>query len=437
MPVPFLTIIIPALNEAGTIREQLESLQTLRQDGVQLIVADGGSRDGTPEIACPLADRVIHTARGRALQMNAGARISTGQVLLFLHADTRLPRSALQAVHNAIASGALWGRFDVRIDSRHPMLRVVERLMNWRSRLTGIATGDQALFVQSHVFKQVGGFPEIPLMEDITLSAQLKRRARPACLNDNVITSGRRWEKNGIWLTIVLMWSLRAQFFLGADPEKLAVRYGYARSENTAMDIAVFAKAPLPGTCKTRLIPALGAARAARLHRRLTLQTLVLARRFAATKRVLWCAPDHRQRFFRALQRNDQIELQTQFGDDLGQRMHHAFVSHDGPLILVGTDCPALQLKHLQDAAQALQKGFDAVFIPAEDGGYVLVGLRQANSRVFEDIDWGSARVMAQTRERLAEIGLNWCELETLWDVDHPTDVERLIQSGSLCSGRL
>lgn len=436
MPAPFLTIIIPTLNEAGTIREQLESLQTLHQAGVELIVADGGSRDGTPEIACPLADRVIHSSRGRALQMNAGARISAGQVLLFLHADTRLPASTLQAVQSAIASGALWGRFDVRIDSRHPVLRIVERLMNWRSRLTGIATGDQALFVQSHVFKQMGGFPEIPLMEDIALSAQLKRRSRPACLNDTVITSGRRWEKNGVWRTIVLMWRLRAQFFLGADPEKLAVRYGYARSENTAMDIAVFAKAPLPGTCKTRLIPALGAVRAARLQRRLTLQTLLLARRFAATKLVLWCAPDQQQRFFRALQRHGQIEQQPQNGNNLGQRMHHAFASHGVPLILIGTDCPALQLKHLQDAAHALQEGFDAVFIPAEDGGYVLVGLRQANSRVFEDIDWGSDRVMAQTRERLIEIGWRWCELEPLWDVDHPADVERLNQSGSMSGSK-
>ena len=227
MAAPFLSIILPVLNEAGEIRAQLEALQSLRNKGVSLILVDGGSHDNTPEIARPLVDQLIFTARGRGIQMNAGAQISTAEVLLFLHADTRLPPSAVDCICNAISSGALWGRFDVRIASSHLLLRIVERMMNWRSRLTGIATGDQGIFVRKALFERVGGYPELPLMEDVVLSSRLKRIAPPVCLREYVVTSGRRWEKHGVMRTILMMWRLRTEFFFGADPHKLAVRYGY------------------------------------------------------------------------------------------------------------------------------------------------------------------------------------------------------------------
>ncbi len=224
---PFLAIIIPVLNEAPAIRAQLETLQALRGKGAILVLVDGGSNDDTTGQARALVDQIVDSARGRAVQMNAGARSNSAEVLLFLHADTTLPDCAHDRLREAIASGALWGRFDVRIDGAHPLLRVVERLMNWRSRLTGIATGDQAIFVRRDLFERLGGFPELPLMEDIALSTTLKRIAAPACLRERVITSGRRWERHGVLRTILLMWRLRAEFFFGADPEKLAVRYGY------------------------------------------------------------------------------------------------------------------------------------------------------------------------------------------------------------------
>jgi rSAM/selenodomain-associated transferase 2 len=222
-----LSIIMPVLDEAPQIVERLNLLQALRAKGVELVVADGGSADGTPDMAEPLADRVITAQRGRAAQMNAGAAASRGRVLLFLHADTTLPDTALQAVLTAMGSGASWGRFDVRIDGRHPLLRVVEFMMNRRSRFTGIATGDQAIFVRRDVFEKVGGYADLLLMEDIALSATLKRVAPPACLHDAVITSARRWEQHGVLRTILLMWRLRAAFYFGADPERLALRYGY------------------------------------------------------------------------------------------------------------------------------------------------------------------------------------------------------------------
>ena len=222
-----LAIVIPVLDEAPRIGELLRELQPLRQAGVELVVADGGSRDGTPEIAAAFADAVIDAPRGRARQMNVGAAASRGDILLFLHADTLLPSAGVAAVMAAIEDGAQWGRFDVRIAGQAPLLRVVARMMNWRSRLTGIATGDQAIFVRREMFERVGGYPELPLMEDIRLSATLKRLAPPACLREQVTTSGRRWEQRGVLRTILLMWWLRAAFFLGASPTWLARLYGY------------------------------------------------------------------------------------------------------------------------------------------------------------------------------------------------------------------
>jgi rSAM/selenodomain-associated transferase 2 len=223
-----LAIIIPALDEAAGIAATLASLQPLRAAGHEVIVVDGGSRDGTPAAAQPLADRVLAAARGRASQMNAGADAATGDVLLFLHADTRLPPGAGRAVLDGLAAGgASWGRFDVRIEGRSPLLGPVAWLMNRRSRLTGIATGDQAIFVTRAAFAAVGGFPALPLMEDVELSARLRRRSPPLCLRDRVVTSGRRWESRGVVRTVVLMWWLRLRYFLGASPERLRrIYYG-------------------------------------------------------------------------------------------------------------------------------------------------------------------------------------------------------------------
>ena len=211
-----LSVVVPVLNEAAGIRAALEALAPLRARGHEVIVVDGGSSDSTADIAAGLCDRVLSAPRGRAAQMNAGARAANGDMLLFLHADTRLPADF------TIPDSAVWGRFDVRIDGRHPLLKVVACAMNLRSRLTGIATGDQAMFVRRAVFP---GFPEIPLMEDVALSKVLKQRGRPTCLHEKVTTSGRRWEERGVLRTILLMWRLRLLYFLGARPEDLARRY--------------------------------------------------------------------------------------------------------------------------------------------------------------------------------------------------------------------
>jgi len=223
-----LSIIMPVLNEGESIAAALDALADLRARGTEVIVVDGGSRDATVQRARPRADRVVLASRGRALQMNAGAEQASGDVLLFLHADTRVPADADHVMLKGLErSGRVWGRFDVKIDGRSPVLLVVAWFMNLRSRLTGIATGDQATFVRRSAFQAVGGFPAIALMEDIALCKQLKRVSRPLCLRERVITSGRRWEKKGVLSTIILMWHLRLAYFFGADPKELARQYGY------------------------------------------------------------------------------------------------------------------------------------------------------------------------------------------------------------------
>jgi rSAM/selenodomain-associated transferase 2 len=229
--MPKISIIVPVLDEAHAIAHTLASLQPMRVDGAEVVVVDGGSRDATCSLARPLCDAVLQAPRGRATQMNAGAAAATGDVLLFLHADTMLPAKAAALIESALAEGERhWGRFDVTIAGSHPMLTIIAMLMNARSRLSGIATGDQAMFVRRSVFHAVGGFPCIPLMEDVALSRALKLTSPPAALRERVVTSARRWERHGVFRTMLLMWRLRAAYALGADPHRLARRYEVERT---------------------------------------------------------------------------------------------------------------------------------------------------------------------------------------------------------------
>lgn len=221
-----ISVIVPCLNEAALIRDRLHAFQRLRESGHELILVDGGSTDGSARIAEPLADLVVESAPGRALQMNAGAAAASGSVFWFLHLDSGLPADAEAAILEAALQGSGWGRFDVRLSGRAALLRIVERMMNLRSRVTGVATGDQGIFVTRRLFEAVGGFAEIPLMEDIELSGRLRRLARPVCLSSRIVTSSRRWERNGILRTVLTMLTLRTAYRLGADPRWL-VRFYY------------------------------------------------------------------------------------------------------------------------------------------------------------------------------------------------------------------
>ncbi len=221
-----LSVIIPTFDESSTIEACLDRLAEIRRRGHEVIVADGGSNDGTVELACQQADQLLQAARGRAPQMNAGASAASGDVLLFLHADTRLPADADRLILQAVSgSHKLWGRFDVRLSGSHWLFPTIAAMMNYRSCLTGMVTGDQGLFVTATVFASVGGFPDIPLMEDIEISRALKRHGRPACLRPKAVTSSRRWEQRGVLRTVLQMWSLRLAYALGGSPERLARIY--------------------------------------------------------------------------------------------------------------------------------------------------------------------------------------------------------------------
>lgn len=223
---PRISVIVPTLDEAAGIAPVLAALALLRERGHEVIVVDGGSGDGTPEIARPAADRVVSAPRGRASQMNAGAAVAQGDVLLFLHADTRIPGDADERILEGLAaSGSEWGRFDVRIEGESRVFLLIAFFMNLRSRATGIATGDQAMFIRRDAFARAGGFPPLELMEDVALSRALMRLSRPVCLAGKAVTSGRRWERHGVLRTVLLMWRLRLAFFYRASPANLARLY--------------------------------------------------------------------------------------------------------------------------------------------------------------------------------------------------------------------
>ena len=220
-----LSIIIPVLNEADQIEKHLKQLQNLRHEGYEIIVVDGGSYDNTSQLAIPLSDQVLTSEQGRALQMNLGAKQASGNHYLFLHADTYLPEDMNDLINLCKANNTAWGRFDMRLSGNHWAFRIIEACMNIRSRLTGIATGDQAIFVSKTLFEQVGGYPEIALMEDIAICKLLKKIEKPICLKQQVTSSSRRWEQHGIIRTISKMWLLRLLYFIDCDTNKLAEIY--------------------------------------------------------------------------------------------------------------------------------------------------------------------------------------------------------------------
>lgn len=221
---PWLSIIVPALNEAAVIEQTLAPLQQARHQGVEVILVDGGSDDDTRNLSRSLVDVLVEAQRGRANQMNAGAARARAPLLLFLHADTLIDSGGISCLRHFPKEPA-WGRFDVRLSGGHYLFPVISRMMNWRSALSGIVTGDQGMVMHRSLFDAAGGFPAQPLMEDIALSRELKRHSHPVRLGCHLTTDSRRWQQYGVWRTVWLMWRLRLRYFLGTDPAELARRY--------------------------------------------------------------------------------------------------------------------------------------------------------------------------------------------------------------------
>ncbi len=443
-----VAIIMPILNEGDALAIRLKQLIERHGKNCVLVIVDGGSHDASEAIARRYADIYVRSARGRAAQMNAGADALLAlnihvKTLLFLHADTELPRNALDAICQKIANGDSWGRFDVQIvssevsmsatspsrtDHQPWSLMLVSQMMNWRSRLTSIATGDQAIFVLRKEFEAVGGYAPQALMEDIALSKILRSRNRPANLREKVRTSGRRWETHGVLKTILIMWRLRFLYFRGADPNQLATAYGY--QSRAVANIAVMAKAPIAGEAKTRLIPLLGPNGAARAHRQMLLKTLATARWASIGTIKLWCASHLNHRLFRLLNQRFGVPLVLQPSGDLGVRMGgiantHFAQSPNRPLIIVGTDCPYLEPKHFEVVAQNLQN-LDVVLIGANDGGYVLIGMRRYIPEIFTSISWSTHLVLQQTIAQLNATDCRFAVIESLDDIDTPDDWQTL-----------
>lgn len=224
-----LSIIIPVLNEEASLSRLSSHLQSIRNQGHEVVIVDGGSRDNTLALAYELADFVIVSKAGRAIQMNNGAAIASGDVFVFLHADTFLPDNAAQLICVAMNDNH-WGRFNVRLSSKRFVFRIIEHFINLRSCLTSIVTGDQAMFIERSLFETIGGFPEIALMEDVEISRRLKKTAQPVCIKEKATTSSRRWESKGVVATVLLMWKLRLYYFFGMSPDKLQRLYRHVSS---------------------------------------------------------------------------------------------------------------------------------------------------------------------------------------------------------------
>lgn len=429
-----ISIIIPVLNECAALAANLPLLQGWRECGHELVVVDGGSTDQSLSVCAGLVDHVLSAPAGRASQMNAGAKVACGEVLLFLHIDTLLPTILARELPDLLAAsgGRCWGRFDVRLSGSKPVFRLIETMMNLRSRATGIATGDQAIFVQRAAFEQIGGYAPIPLMEDVQLCKSLLETAgRPLCLRHRVESSSRRWEKHGVLNTIWLMWRLRLAYFFGADPAVLHARY-YPPDRDARQTSEVralfFARSPVAGRVKTRFIPTLGEEGALALHKQLielTWQRITAGSDLAVE---LWLSEAGQEAWFKTVCKTDSVHVQQ--GQDLGQRMAHALndaLTRGHTALVVGADCVSLDADYLREAAQALNAGADLVIGPAEDGGYVLLGVRhRVPDGIFDGIAWGTDQVFAQTELRLSEAGINWKQLSRRWDVDRPEDLRRL-----------
>ncbi|ARQ00887.1 TIGR04283 family arsenosugar biosynthesis glycosyltransferase [Pseudorhodoplanes sinuspersici] len=224
---PVLSIIVPVLNEARTITNALTALKPFRQRGVEVIVVDGGSDDDTAQLAQPLADRVIRGPRGRAAQMNEGAKAASGFIFLFLPSEITLPADAdTQVMYGRARDTSVWGRFDMRLTGQHALLPIAARILNWRSRMSGIASSEQAIFIQRETFFRLGGFPDMPVMDDVEMSKRLKAISPPICVASRVTVPARRFDREGFWTTLRMMWLMRFRYRMGMKPAEILKRYG-------------------------------------------------------------------------------------------------------------------------------------------------------------------------------------------------------------------
>ena len=421
-PLAGITAVIPVLNDARSLASLLQALSGW--EGLEIVVVDGGSRDDPEAVCRRFGVRCLRTTCSRGGQLRHGVAGTSGDWLWFLHADAEVTGDLATGLAEATRT-ASWGRFDVRLSGASPLLRVVGFLMNWRSRLTGICTGDQGIFVSRTLLDAVGGVPAQPLMEDIELSRRLRRHARPYRVRARLGSSARRWERAGIVRTVVFMWWLRLRYFLGGEPAQLYRRYygkvaGAPRHGAERPRVAVFARSPERGRVKTRLAAALGDAGALEAHVELVETTLAAVSR-GGFDRELWFAGARNAGLAAWAERFD-ARLVEQPEADLGERMLAALRA--GARVVVGTDIPEMSAQYVETALDRLRDA-DVVLGPVEDGGYCLVGMNAPHAALFRDIEWGAGDVLERTLARAADAGLQVALLDVLWDVDDIDDLAR------------
>ena len=427
-----ISVIIPALNEGALIAGAVQAVQA--QGPHEVIVVDGGSSDDTAAAAQAAGARVVAAPRGRASQMNAGARRASGDVLLFLHADVRLPGDGLMAVERALQRPRyVGGAFRLRLDTRRPLLRVIAWLSDLRTHVSSILMGDRAIFVRRSAFDALSGFRTLPLMEDVDFGHRLHRYGGVARLPLFVTASARRWEARGPIRTVVLMFCLVWLWEAGVSPERLTWLYppvstpGGGPAAGARDALVVFARAPRLGQVKTRLAAKLGDDAALDIYRS-------LGRRVAETCGDGSLVSLHRVLAFTPADAGEEMEgwlgggwdLQAQAEGDLGRRMLTAFEESAArgarATVVIGTDCVAFGPGHIEAALAAARK-VDVVLGPARDGGYWLIAMAHPAPEVFRDVPWGGDQVLTVTLDRAREAGLSVKLLETLPDVDRPEDL--------------
>lgn len=421
MPPP-ISIIIPAVNEFEHLRDLLPRLLA-EEERAETIVADGGSADDTESLRSRFpAVTWVNAARGRGTQMNAGAAVATGDILLFLHVDTSLPEGWPNLVRETLTDPRIaLGAFRFRVDGRHPGYRLLELGVRLRCAWFHRPYGDQAFFTRTSDFHAVNGFPDWPLFEDVELVARMKERGRVVTLPQPAVTSARRWKANGILRQTRLNRSIMRAYRAGTSAAELARRY---HGEQDA--IVVFCKHPDPGKVKTRLAETIGEEEAVKIYREMVGGTLRTLEQCAtpATSLVFFAPAADRHRVATWL--GDDRTYVPQVEGDLGDRMlaafRHALAHGFERVLVIGTDCPGLTSDILDQAFTALND-HELVLGPTTDGGYYLIGARSDHEGLFKDMPWSTPQVRQETMDRARRLELRTAILPTLRDVDRADDM--------------
>jgi rSAM/selenodomain-associated transferase 2/rSAM/selenodomain-associated transferase 1 len=420
-----LGIVIPALNEEETLPRLIGDLSRISIPH-EVVVSDGGSCDGTRALAQEAGVHLVDAQRGRARQMNAGAKILETPWILFLHADSRLPETSIQALERWIrdADPQDFGAFAFALDGESPVWRVIEAGQRVRENLLGLAYGDQGLLVHRNLFHDAGGFPELPLFEDVEMLRRLRTRGRWKKIEAPLLTDPRRFQGEGAfkgWLRNVFLITL---FHAGVSPERLSGFYP-AREATPLPTLFIFAKAPTPGRVKTRLAKEVGDEEAARVYSLLA-RYVVNRLRSGPYRTVICFDPPGKREAVVGWLGDEQLSFIPQKEGDLGVRMETAIregLRNSPAVVVVGTDTPGVDGEVVARALESL-KGGDLVVGPATDGGYYLIGMKEPHSQLFRDIPWSTHRVLESTLERAEELGLRASLLPPLQDVDTLEDWE-------------